>query len=293
MLRAPAFRKREGTPAHVIGVLNQPAPVDPAYPATPGLPEHISPTSAKAYLACSLKFFFEKLVRLAKPVPVALHCGKAVHAALQAFHLARWRGRDDSPEVIAAAFEGAFVALERDEGPVNCADAAAREKARNDGLRVVAAYLDSPEALAEPPKAVEVHLHERIGGRSVPLTGAVDLVRRDLTPVDFKSAAARPDPEQAAFEHELQLVAYQLMLEAATGEKPPALELVYLSDQDQDPAGVQAERPARRPAPQGAGGRDAGNRGRRHRRRPLPPAAGDAVLVVPVPRRVRGVDPAA
>lgn len=138
MLRAPAFRKREGTPAHVIGVLNQPAPVDPAYPATPGLPEHISPTSAKAYLACSLKFFFEKLVRLAKPVPVALHCGKAVHAALQAFHLARWRGRDDSPEVIAAAFEGAFVALERDEGPVNCADAAAREKARNDGLRVVA-----------------------------------------------------------------------------------------------------------------------------------------------------------
>jgi putative RecB family exonuclease len=46
--------------------------------------------------------------------------------------------------------------------------------------------------------------------------------------VDFKSAAARPDAEQAAFDHELQLVAYQLMLESATGESPPALELVFL-----------------------------------------------------------------
>ena len=44
--------------------------------------------------------------------------------------------------------------------------------------------------------------------------------------MDFKSAAARPDPGHAAFEHELQLVCYQLLLEATTGETPPALELV-------------------------------------------------------------------
>ena len=52
---------------------------------------------------------------LKKPVPVALHCGKAIHAGLQAFHLARWRGEDDSAEAVATAFDEAFVALDRDD----------------------------------------------------------------------------------------------------------------------------------------------------------------------------------
>ncbi len=196
--------------------------------ALSGPPDHISPTSAKAYLACPLKFFLEKVMKLKKPVPVALHCGKAIHAGLQAFHLARWRGEDDSPEAVSAAFGESFVALERDEGPVNYPDAASREKARQDGLRVLAAYLDSPEVLRGKPRAVEVLLSEEIDGLPVRLTGAMDLVRGDLTPVDFKSAASRPDPGQAAFDHELQLVCYQLLLEAATGEKPPGLEVVCL-----------------------------------------------------------------
>ena len=66
-------------------------------------PKHISPTAAKAYLGCSLKFYFERVACIKKKTPAALHLGKAVHAALQAFHLARWRGGDDSPETIATA----------------------------------------------------------------------------------------------------------------------------------------------------------------------------------------------
>ena len=83
--------------------------------------------------------------------------------------------------------------LERDEGPVKFKDDAEREKVRLDGLRVVAAYLDSPEAMKEKPRAVEVMLKEEIPGLSVPLTGAMDLVEGNFTPVDFKSAAAKPD----------------------------------------------------------------------------------------------------
>jgi putative RecB family exonuclease len=191
------------------------------------LPEHISPTAAKAYLSCSLKFYFERVACIRKSTPVALHLGKAVHSALQAFHLARWRGGDDSPETIAAAYDEAFLYLEREEGPVNFDDDAEREKCRLDGLRVVAAYLNSPEAMKEKPRAVEVMLKEDIPGLSVPLTGAMDLVEGNFTPVDFKSAAAKPDPETAAFDHEIQLVSYQLLLEAI-GETPPSLDLVYL-----------------------------------------------------------------
>ena len=102
------------------------------------------------------------------------------------------------------------------------------EKSRLAGLRIVAAYLDSPEVLRGKPRGVEVPLTEAIPGLAVPLTGVLDLVTDTFTPVDFKSAAAKPDPRHAAFDHEIQLVAYQLLLEEATGEKPPSLDLVYL-----------------------------------------------------------------
>ncbi len=198
-------------------------------PWAQALPQHISPSAAKSYLGCSLKFYFERVACIRKKTPAALHLGKAVHAALQAFHIARWRGADDSPETIAAAYEKAFTDLERDEGPVNFNDDAEREKCRLDGLRVVAAYLDSPEAMKEKPRAVEVPLTEEIPGLSVPLTGAMDLVEGNFTPVDFKSAAAaKPDAANAAFDHEIQLVSYQLLMEAATGETPPSLDLVFL-----------------------------------------------------------------
>jgi len=191
------------------------------------LPQHISPTAAKSYLSCSLRFLFERVACIKKPTTPALHLGKAVHAALQSFHLARWRGGDDSPEAIAAAYDLAFQRLERDEGPVNFDDDAEREKVRLDGLRVIAAYLDSPEAMKEKPRAVEVMLKEDIPGLSVPLTGAMDLVEGNFTPVDFKSAAARPDSANAVFDHEIQLVSYQLLLESI-GETPPSLDLVFL-----------------------------------------------------------------
>jgi putative RecB family exonuclease len=128
---------------------------------------------------------------------------------------------------VAAAYDLAFIRLERDEGPVKFKNDADREKVRLDGLRVVAAYLDSPEAMKEKPRAVEVLLKEDIPGLSVPLTGAMDLVEGNYTPVDFKSAAAMPDKGHAAFDHEIQLVSYQLLLEAI-GESPPSLVLVFL-----------------------------------------------------------------
>jgi putative RecB family exonuclease len=194
---------------------------------TSTLPDYISPSAAKSYLACSLRFYFERVLQIKKPTTAALHLGKSVHAALQAFHLARWRGTDDSPEVVAAAFEDSFTKLERDEGPVKWKEGE-QEKSRLAGIRLVAAYLDSPEVLKSKPRAVEVPLTETIAGLCVPLTGTIDLVTDIFAPIDFKSAAAKPDPKHAVFDHELQLVAYQLLLEKAAGEKPPSLDLVFL-----------------------------------------------------------------
>jgi len=81
------------------------------------LPDHISPSAAKSYLGCSLRFWFERISSIRKATSSALHNGKAIHAALQAFHLARWRGTDDSPDTISKAFDDAFAALEREDEP--------------------------------------------------------------------------------------------------------------------------------------------------------------------------------
>jgi len=192
------------------------------------LPDYISPSAAKSYLGCSLKFYFERVLHLPAPTSPALHLGKAVHAALQGFHLAIWRGQDASPEAVSGFFSKAFDSLEKQEGPVKWKDDKDRAKSYEAGLRVLAAYLDSDEVLKGKPVAVEVPLTEEIEGLPVPLTGMVDLVTEDMVAVDFKSAAATPDPKQAAFDHELQLVVYQLLIEQASGHTPKSLDLIFL-----------------------------------------------------------------
>ncbi len=191
-------------------------------------PAHISPSAAKSYLSCSLQFYFERVARIPRPTSPSLHLGKAVHAALQAFHLARWRGGDDTPAAIEAAFIKAFAELEATEGPVKWKDDKDRTKAYEAGLRVLAAYLDSAEVLKGRPTAVEVPLTETIEGLPVPLTGTVDLVTGDMVAVDFKSSATSPNPRLATFDHELQLVAYQLLIERASGSVPKSLDLIFL-----------------------------------------------------------------
>ena len=199
-----------------------------ALPSTRILPEYISPSAAKSYLSCSLKFYFERVVQIPAPTTPALHLGKAVHAALQAFHLARWRGEQDTPESVAAAFHHAFNELERNEGPVKWKDDKDRTKSYEAGVRVLGAYLDSDEVLKGRPLAVEVPLTEDIEGLPVPLTGMVDLVTGDMVAVDFKSAATSPNPRQAAFDHEIQMVVYQLLIERASGRTPKSLDLIFL-----------------------------------------------------------------
>ena len=199
-----------------------------ALPSTRTLPEYISPSAAKSYLSCSLKFYFERVVQIPAPTTPALHLGKAVHAALQAFHLARWRGEQDTPESVAAAFHHAFNELERNEGPVKWKDDKDRTKSYEAGVRVLGAYLDSDEVLKGRPLAVEVPLTEDIEGLPVPLTGMVDLVTGDMVAVDFKSAATSPNPRQAAFDHEIQMVVYQLLIERASGPTPKSLDLIFL-----------------------------------------------------------------
>ena len=191
-------------------------------------PDYLSPSSVKSYLSCSMRFFFEKVAQIRKPTTVALHVGKAIHATLQSFNLARWRGEDSSEATMEETFSINFLELEKTEGPVDYADEETHQKVRSCAWNTVKAYMNSDEVSSRMPLGVEVGLSATIPGLPVPVRGVIDLVQHDLTAVDYKSAAAKPDASHAAFDHELQLVTYQMMVEEATGDTPPSLDLIYL-----------------------------------------------------------------
>lgn len=191
-------------------------------------PDYLSPSSVKSYLSCSLRFFLERVAQIRKATTIALHVGKAIHATLQSFNLALWRGEDSSEATMEKAFSFHFLELEKTEGPVDYDDEETRQKVRSCAWNTVKAYMDSGEVSSQMPLGVEVGLSASIPGLPVPVRGVIDLVQHDLTAVDYKSAAAKPDAGHAAFDHELQLVTYQMMIEEATGDAPPSLDLIYL-----------------------------------------------------------------
>ena len=202
------------------GSLDESKPGDPL--------AYLSHSRLKSWLTCRLRFFYEKVLGLKAPATPALQTGKAVHAGLQHFHMAKWRGGDASPEATQQAYAKAYGELET-EAPVDYGDKD-RQECLETGSRVLDAYLDS-ELAADPRRilGVEAYLRREQGDLPLPLVGVLDLVVEGNVPVDFKTVAATPVLEDEAWQNELQLTAYHLLMQDATGEEPGPGELVYLA----------------------------------------------------------------
>src|SRR5690606_23927810 len=143
----PRLRGKEARMIHVPERLNhiQPEFLPAADTALrPELP-YISPSSMKSYLTCSLKYYFEKVLRLPRPTSPSLHVGKAVHEGVRRFHLSVWREEKLSPEEIVESYRSSFAALEAEEA-VNFKDDAHRTDCLQTGERVLRAYLESEVA---------------------------------------------------------------------------------------------------------------------------------------------------
>ncbi|QYY36720.1 PD-(D/E)XK nuclease family protein [Ruficoccus sp. ZRK36] len=195
-------------------------------PSTDGLLDHISASTVKLYLTCPLKFWYKKVLKLPEPVSPSLHLGKAVHAALQHFHRARWRGECHERSTVIEAFTQAFNAPE--ETSVY-PDMDTRQTNHDKGIKMVEAYLDSEHGqMTELPLGVEVQLEEDLPVLPSPVLGYIDLVRVGNVPVDYKTCASTPNVQLEAFQHEVQLTLYQLLIESATSEKVEGRELVFL-----------------------------------------------------------------
>ncbi len=154
-------------------------PSDPALNGTHAVPfegasrdplEYVSASRLKGFLSCRLRFYFEKVLAVPKPVAPSLHFGRAIHAALQAFNKARWRGGDTSEAAVVAAFETAFA---HPEGQVAWSTDKA-DDLRTMGETLVRAFLNAKVHGDEKPMGVEVQVRAELPGLALPVLGVLD-----------------------------------------------------------------------------------------------------------------------
>lgn len=161
------------------------------------LTSSVSASRLNCFHGCRLKFYFRYVLELIKPATAALYVGKTVHAALQQWSTARWRGQAPDAETLKPDFLMHWITAQEEE-PVQWEDG--EEDAQQDkAWGLVEMYLrDTPIPVDEKPQAVEVRVEADLAKHGLPtLNGIIDLVRPGGRIVDFKTSAATPNPEHA------------------------------------------------------------------------------------------------
>jgi hypothetical protein len=198
----------------------------PAVSPEPQLTEVVSASRLSCFHACRLKFYFRYVLGLVKPANSALYTGKVVHAALQAWSTARWRGQPHDAAALKTGFLMGWITGQEEE-PVAW-EAGEEDAQQEKAWGLVDMYLrETPIPPDEKPEAVEVRVEADLPGLPT-LLGFIDLVRPGGRIVDFKTSAATPQAEQVLHRNELQLTAYGLLYREATGKRESGFELHHL-----------------------------------------------------------------
>jgi len=199
----------------------------PAVQADDHLTNVVSASRLNCFFGCRLKFYFRYVMELVKPATAALFVGKAVHAALQQWSTARWRGQPHDAESLKAGFLMNWITGQEDAPVKWDAD---EDEQQEKAWGLVDMYLrDTPIPAEEKPEAVEVRVEADLAKHGLPsLVGIIDLVRPGGKIVDFKTSAATPNAEQVVHRNETQLTAYGILYQEATGKTESGFELHHL-----------------------------------------------------------------
>jgi len=215
---------------NVTNILPRPLPSIPSPAKVAKDPlEYLSASRLKSFHICRLQWYFRYIQKLPSKVSPSLLVGKVVHAVLQAWNLARWRGEDSSVERMDLVFEACWIHGCEEEAMIwNSADEEAKEKVC--ALSILRHYLThTPIPQEEKPEAVEVRVERDLDAHGLPpLLGIIDLVRAGGKIVDFKTSARSPDTFMAAHQNEIQLSCYALLYREATGATESGFELHHL-----------------------------------------------------------------
>ena len=128
-------------------------PVVVPFPADDHLTSSVSASRLNTFHMCRLKFYFRYVMELVKPATAALFVGKAVHAALQQWSTARWRGQPHDAESLKEGFLMNWITGQED-APVSW-DAGEEDEQQEKAWGLVDMYLrDTPIPSEEKPEAV-------------------------------------------------------------------------------------------------------------------------------------------
>ncbi|MDQ3879870.1 MAG: PD-(D/E)XK nuclease family protein, partial [Chloroflexota bacterium] len=176
------------------------------------------------YLECPARYRFAHVIRIPTPPSHALVYGKALHAAVQAFHRRQMGGGRMTLEDLLAAFDDNWESV----GFLTRAHEDARRAA---GREALARFWREQQLDPARPAAIEQEFAFQFGVDRV--RGRYDRVDRDddgrVTITDYKSSDVR-DPATAnrRARESLQLGIYALAYEAAHGRVPDELALHFL-----------------------------------------------------------------
>jgi len=191
------------------------------------LVEEVSASRLKRWSTCRLQWYFHYVQQIRKPATPALALGKVVHAVLQEWNHARWRGELVFKENLNDVFDAKWT--EEQIGQEINWDGD-EEKQKLAALGLLELYLDqSPIKPDEKPIAVEVMLEADLGKHGLPrLIGFIDLVRPEGKIVDYKTSSQTPNVKMVGHQNEIQLTCYGLLYRDATGQIESGFELHHL-----------------------------------------------------------------
>ncbi len=176
------------------------------------------------YLECPTKYYYGHVVRIPTPASHQLVYGRALHAAVQAFHRRQMAGREMSVEELHGEFDAAWESagfLTREH----------EEARRAGGREALTRFWSEQQADPARPAAVEQEFAVTLGRDRV--RGRYDRVDVELdgrvVVTDYKSSDVR-DPATAhrRSRESLQLGIYALAYEAQHGRAPDELALHFL-----------------------------------------------------------------
>jgi hypothetical protein len=186
----------------------------------------VSASRISCWQQCRLKFYFRYVVSIPKRATAALHIGKVVHAILQAWNMARWKGQAFSSELLQGLFEKDW--RDRQARSAIRWDGEEDEQRTNTWTLLQTYFAETPIKANERPEAVEVPVEAQLPAGLPKLVGIIDLVRAGGRIVDFKTAGQTPVAEKVEHLHETQLSCYSTLYRDATGKMESGLELHHL-----------------------------------------------------------------
>ncbi len=209
-----------------IGRHEQPArePVASAPPRLDDKPLLLSYGQVNDYLECPARYRFGHVIRIPTPPSHQLVYGRALHAAVQAFHRRQMAGQAMSREDLHAAFDA-------DWESVGFLTRAHEEARRASGHAALDRFWNEQQGDPARPTGVEQEFSVLLGRDRV--RGRYDRVDEsatgDVTITDYKSSDVR-DPATAnrRSRDSLQLSIYAMAYEAQHGRLPTELSLHFL-----------------------------------------------------------------